>query len=168
MIAASSFSGLVDPSRDGHIRIKSVGNAASLCHRVLNPNTTAGRREPPVAWPSFFGGVSGEAIPPLERGLTLNPYDPQNFVWYNLLALAHLFAGRADEAIAAAVKARKVRPAWRPIYKTLACSYAMAGWLQEAGACVEQMRQLEEPSGAMRWDRSGCAIRIGRPNSRAC
>jgi TolB-like protein len=95
----------------------------------------------------LFRGSAREAVSSLERGLTLNPYDPQNFVWYNLLALAHLFAGRAGDALAAAVKGRKVRPAWRPIYATLACCYAALGRLQEAGASVEQMRQLEEPSG---------------------
>jgi TolB-like protein len=95
----------------------------------------------------LFRGSAREAVSPLERGLTLNPYDPQNFVWCNLLALANLFAGRADEAVAAAVKARKVRPAWRPTYETLACCYAALGRLQEAGSCIEQMRQLEEPSG---------------------
>jgi TolB-like protein len=95
----------------------------------------------------LFRGSAREAVSSLERGLTLNPYDPQNFVWYDLLALAQLFAGRADEALAAAIKARKVRPAWRPIYETLACCYAALGRLQEARPCVEQMRQLEEPSG---------------------
>lgn len=95
----------------------------------------------------LFRGSAHEAVPSLERGLTLNPYDPQNFVWYNLLALAQLFAGRADEALAAAIKARKVRPAWRLTYETLACCYAVLGRLQEAGSCIEQMRQLEKPSG---------------------
>jgi tetratricopeptide (TPR) repeat protein len=95
----------------------------------------------------LFRGSAYEAISPLERGLTLNPYDPKNFVWYNLVALAHLFTGRADEALAAAIKSRKVRPAWRPIYETLACCYAELGRLQEAGPCVEQMRKLDKPSG---------------------
>jgi TolB-like protein len=95
----------------------------------------------------LFRGSAREAVLSLERGLMLNPYDPQNFVWYNLLALAQLFSGRADEALAVAIKARKVRPAWRPTYETLACCYAVLGRLQEAGSCIEQMRQLEKPSG---------------------
>jgi TolB-like protein len=95
----------------------------------------------------LFRGSAADAISPLQRGLTLNPYDPQNFVWYNLLALAHLFAGRADEALAAAIRARKVRPAWRPTHETLACCYAALDRPQEAGWCIEQMHQLEEPSG---------------------
>jgi TolB-like protein/Tfp pilus assembly protein PilF len=96
---------------------------------------------------TLFRGDARAAISPLERGLTLNPYDPQNFVWYNLLALAHLFADHADKALAAAIKALKIRPAWRPIYKTLACCYVALGRPQEAGPYIEQMRQLEEPSG---------------------
>jgi tetratricopeptide (TPR) repeat protein len=95
----------------------------------------------------LYRGGPGEAIPPLERGLTLNPYDPQNFVWHNLLALAYLFAGRADQALAAAVKGRKVRPAWRPVYVTLACCYAALGRLQEAGPSIDQLRHLEDPLG---------------------
>ena len=95
----------------------------------------------------LFRGSAGEAVSPIECGLTLNPYDPQNFVWYNLLALANLFAGRADDALAAAVKARKIRPAWRPVYETLACCHAALGRLQEAARCIEQMRQLEELMG---------------------
>jgi len=95
----------------------------------------------------LFRGSAGEAIAPFERGLTLNPYDPQNFVWCNLLALAHLFADQGDKALAAAVKARKIRPTWRPLYGTLACCYAALDRLQEAEQCLEQMRQLENPSG---------------------
>jgi pentatricopeptide repeat protein len=95
----------------------------------------------------LFRGSAREAVSPFERGLTLNPYDPQNFVWYNLLALAHLFAGQADQALAAAIKARKIRPAWRPIYGTLVCCYAALDRPQDAEACIKQMRLLEEPSG---------------------
>ncbi|WP_298370517.1 winged helix-turn-helix domain-containing protein [uncultured Bradyrhizobium sp.] len=94
----------------------------------------------------LFRGSAGEAASSLERGLTLNPHDPQNFVWCNLLALASLFAGKAEDALGAAVKARKLRPAWRPIFETLACCYAALGRLQEAGLCIDQMRQLEELS----------------------
>lgn len=94
----------------------------------------------------LFRGSAGEASSSLERGLTLNPHDPQNFVWYNLLALASLFAGSPEDALGAAVKARKVRPAWRPIFETLACCYTALGRLHEAGLCIDQMRRLEGPS----------------------
>jgi hypothetical protein len=76
-----------------------------------------------------------------------------------LLALAHLFANGQDNALAAAVKARKIRPAWRPTFETLGCCYAALDRLQEARACMEQMRQLEEPSG----DALG-PLRLRNPN----
>lgn len=90
----------------------------------------------------LFRGHAHEALAPFERGLTLNPYDPQNFIWYNLCALAYLFADRPEDGILAAMKGRKIRPAWRPIYETLACCYAALGRAQDALLSVEQLRQL--------------------------
>lgn len=94
----------------------------------------------------FRGNASG-AIAPLEHGLMLNANDPQNFVWLNFLALAHLFAGDGTNALAAAVKAQKVRPAWRPVQETLACCYAAAGRLAEARSSRALMSEMENASG---------------------
>jgi len=44
----------------------------------------------------LFPGASGQAVEALEHGLRLNPYDPQNFVWHNLLGLANFFEGRLE------------------------------------------------------------------------
>ncbi|WP_429806455.1 winged helix-turn-helix domain-containing tetratricopeptide repeat protein [Ensifer sp. B1-9] len=94
----------------------------------------------------FRGSASG-AIAPLEHGLMLNANDPQNFVWLNFLALAHLFAGDGTNALAAAVRAQKVRPAWRPVHETLACCYAAAGRLAEARSSCALMSEMENASG---------------------
>ena len=95
----------------------------------------------------LFRGNAAEAISPLEHGLTLNPNDPQNFVWLNLLSLAHLFAGAPENALAVAIKGRKIRPAWRPIYETITCCYSALGQHQEASDCSAEMARLEKPSG---------------------
>ncbi|MER8767456.1 winged helix-turn-helix domain-containing protein [Mesorhizobium sp. M0960] len=95
----------------------------------------------------LFRGSASEAIAPLEHGLMLNRYDPQNFVWFNVLALAYLFAGQANEGLVAAIEARKVGPTWRPTYETLACCYVSLGRLPEARSCVELMREMENPTG---------------------
>ena len=95
----------------------------------------------------LFRGSAPKAIPPLERGVTLSPYDPQNFAWYNLLALAHLFSGHPEPALTAAIKARKVRPAWRPTIETLTCCHASLGHAEEARAGAMQLRKLEKPPG---------------------
>ena len=55
----------------------------------------------------LFRGNAHDAIGAFEHGLMLYPYDPQNFVWHNLLALAYLFADRAEDGLAAAVKGRR-------------------------------------------------------------
>jgi tetratricopeptide (TPR) repeat protein len=60
----------------------------------------------------LYSGDTAGAIPSPQHGLRLSPYDPQNFVWYRELALAHLFAGEPQLAIEAVTKALKVRPDW--------------------------------------------------------
>jgi len=90
----------------------------------------------------LFRGNAPGAITPFEHGLSLNPYDPQNFVWYNLRALAYLFADRPEIGLVAATKGRRIRPAWRPVHETLACCYSALGRAQDAVPCIVQMRQL--------------------------
>lgn len=94
----------------------------------------------------LFRGNASEAITPLEHGLMLNPYDPQNFVWLNLLALAYLFAGKAEEALATGIKAQKIHPSWQPIHETLACAYVSLSRLEDARSCVDQLRDFQRPS----------------------
>ena len=95
----------------------------------------------------LFRGSASEAVSPLKHGLTLNPYDPQNFVWLNLLALAYLFTGQASDALSAAIKARKIRPLWRPIHETLVCCYVSLRKLPEARSSLQEMREMENPPG---------------------
>ena len=95
----------------------------------------------------LFRGDARDASASLERGLTLNAYDPQNFVWYDLLALAHLFANNAEAALAAAVRAQKIRPTWQPTLETLACCYAALGRGEDARRCIEEASRSEKPAG---------------------
>ncbi|HSN20188.1 MAG TPA: FlgO family outer membrane protein [Usitatibacter sp.] len=91
----------------------------------------------------LFSGDAAGAVRPLERGLRLNPYDPQNFVWYDCLALAHLFAGQPSDAREDALNALKVRPSWRPTLEIVACCQAKLGDVGSARASVEQLSRLE-------------------------
>jgi tetratricopeptide (TPR) repeat protein len=65
----------------------------------------------------LFSGRAAEAIIPLEYGLRLSPNDPQNFVWFNVLALARLFSGRPEAGLEAAARALQVRPGG-PVWKS--------------------------------------------------
>jgi tetratricopeptide (TPR) repeat protein len=112
---------------------------------ALNPSFALGHLV--LGMSRLFDGRAIEAIAPLEHGLSLNPNDPQNFAWYNLLALAQLFSGDANKAISSANEALKVRPDWRPTYETLAACHAAAGTVDEARRAILRMNELERPDG---------------------
>lgn len=95
----------------------------------------------------LFCGHTAEAIPALEHGLRLNPHDPQNFVWFDLLAWAKLFEGKTEDALLSATKAMKLRPDWRPAMEALASCHAALGRLDEGRRCIDQMRTLAMPAG---------------------
>jgi pentatricopeptide repeat protein len=90
----------------------------------------------------LFSGRAPEAIAPLEYGLRLSPYDPQNFVWFNVLALARLFSGRAEAGLEAAARALQVRPNWWTSLEVLICCYAVLGKWDEARRCARQMDSM--------------------------
>ena len=95
----------------------------------------------------LFSGHASEAIVPLEYGLRLSPYDPQNFVWFNLLALARLFSGRTEAGLEAAARALQVRPNWWTSLEVLVCCYAALGKLDEARRVARQMATVTRQPG---------------------
>ena len=95
----------------------------------------------------LFRGSGAEAIHSLRRGLTLNVHDPQNFVWYDLLALAHLIAADATSALDAATRSRKIRPSWRPTYEILAVCWAELGRDDRVKEFVQAISSLDVPLG---------------------
>lgn len=95
----------------------------------------------------LFSGRALEAIAPLKQGLRLSPYDPQNFVWLNVLALAHLFAGQQEGALDAAVRAQQVRPNWWTTLEVLICCYVALGSWDEARECARQLEVVARQPG---------------------
>ena len=97
----------------------------------------------------LFSGRAPEAIAPLEYGVRLSPYDPQNFVWFNVLALARLFSGRAEAGLEAAARALQVRPNWCTSLEVLVCCYGALEKWDEARRCAQQMDSVPGPFGAV-------------------
>ena len=95
----------------------------------------------------LFSGRASEAIAPLEYGLPLSPYDPQNFVWFNILALARLFSGRAEAGLEAAARALQVRPNWWTSLEVLVCCYAALEKWDEARRFAQQMATVVRQPG---------------------
>ncbi|MBT2326022.1 winged helix-turn-helix domain-containing protein [Variovorax paradoxus] len=95
---------------------------------------------------ALYSGDAALAVRSLERGLRLNRYDPQNFVWYNVLALAFLFNGKAEDALQCAVAALKIRPAWRPAMRTAAAANASLGRAEMAARWLRQWSDVAATS----------------------
>jgi tetratricopeptide (TPR) repeat protein len=95
----------------------------------------------------LFSGRAAEAAAPLEQGLRLSPYDPQSFVWFNLLALARLFSAQPQAGLDAAVRAQQVRPNWGTTLEVLVCCYAALERWDEARDCMRQLRTSAKSDG---------------------
>lgn len=94
---------------------------------------------------ALFSGQVADAARSLEHGLKLNRFDPQNFVWYTLLALALLFDGQPESALEHAVAALKVRPTWCPALRIAAAASAASGRSASAAGWVRLWSQV--PAG---------------------
>jgi TolB-like protein len=90
----------------------------------------------------LYAGTAAEAVGPLARGLRLNAYDPQNFVWYNTLAWACLFSGDAPRALECSRRAQEIRPDWPAAVESAACALAVLGRLGEARGCVQRLARV--------------------------
>ena len=98
----------------------------------------------------LYSGRAHEAKGSLQHGLRLNSYDPHNFVWFDLLALAHLFTGETEHALQAATKALKIRPALHLTLETMALCCAAVDRMGDARHCFEAMYRLSsQPSSIL-------------------
>jgi TolB-like protein len=95
----------------------------------------------------LHSGDAAGAIAPLARGLQLNPFDPQNFVWYNTLAYAHLFARDAHAALQYAARAQEVRPDWPPAVVTEICCHVELGQIDLARESHRRLLAMSAATG---------------------
>lgn len=95
----------------------------------------------------LFAGRASEATIPLEYGIRLSPYDPQNFTWFNMLALARLFSGRPEAALESAARGLQVRPNWWTSLEVIVCCYASLEKWDEARRYVQMMGTITKPTG---------------------
>lgn len=128
----SCFAGLPEQAKRAAERSIEISPTFALGHAVLG-------------FAHLLAGQATQAAASLENCLRLNPNDPQNFVWFNLLAFAEYFSNRIEEAIVAASRSVKVRPNWRPAYEILALCQVSLGQPQDAARSIRQMEALEKP-----------------------
>lgn len=133
-------------ARGGHALANFVGDldaAVALIDRALalNQNFAA-------AWflSSFVRIMRGEydvAISQLAHSMRLSPLDPEMYRIQGGAALAHLCAGRYDEAAAWAQRALRGLPSFLIVFCILAASRALAGRNDEAQHAMQGVRRLD-------------------------
>ena len=87
----------------------------------------------------LFAGRAALAMEPFEQGLRLNPYDPQGFIWQQLVAFALFLKGDIEEAARRAADAAAMRPESVSGQVILACSLARLRRRNEAGQAIVAM-----------------------------
>ena len=133
-------------ARGGHALANFVGDLESGIALIdkallLNPNLAAAR---------FLGGfvqiMRGEpddAIKRLAHAMRLSPLDSEMYRMQCGTALAHLFAGRFDEAAPWAEKALRDLPSFLIAVCIVAASHALAGRMEEAQRSMRNLRRLD-------------------------
>ncbi|MET1026334.1 MAG: winged helix-turn-helix domain-containing tetratricopeptide repeat protein [Dongiaceae bacterium] len=154
-------------ARGGHALAhltEDLDGGAALLERakMLNPNLAA-------AW--FLGGFvqvwrgdSDGAIAHFARAMRLSPLDPEMYRMQAGTAVAHLFAGRFDEASSWAGKAFRDLPSFLMVVAIIAASHALAGRSDEARQAMEHLRRLDP---TLRTSNLGDWLPIRRPQDHA-
>ncbi|WP_410824356.1 winged helix-turn-helix domain-containing tetratricopeptide repeat protein [Methylobacterium oryzisoli] len=133
-------------ARGGHALAHLIGDIDSgiaLIDRalLLNPNLAA-------AW--FLGaflrvwrGEPDDAIERFSHAVRLSPLDPEMYRMQAGIAMAHLLAGRADEASIWAERARRELPSFLMAVAVSAAAHAIAGRSGEAQRAMSRLRALD-------------------------
>jgi tetratricopeptide (TPR) repeat protein len=94
-------------------------------------------------WVCLFLGKLDLAIERFLQAMRLSPLDPLMFSLEAGIALAHLLAGRYEEATSWAEKSLRDLPDHHASLRILAASHALAGRLLEAKEAMGRMRELD-------------------------
>ncbi len=121
--------------------------AISAARRAINISPSFALGHLVLGMALLFSGRAAEAITPLEYGLRLSPNDPQNFVWFNVLALARLFSGRPEAGLEAAARALQVRPNWWTSLEVIICCYAALARWDEARRYARDLTRVAKQPG---------------------
>jgi adenylate cyclase len=90
----------------------------------------------------IFGGDPEDAIPHLDRAMSLNPLDPGFFMYLTCAGIAHLVSGRAERALELAKQSVSLYPDWDTTYWVLVPANAAVGRIEEARAALAQFLPL--------------------------
>jgi len=133
-------------ARAGHALALLVGDldsGAAFIDRALALDPNLARAWYASGWVRVYRGEPEVAIEHQARAMRLSPLDPTLYHMQVGTALAHLLAGRFDEASSWAEKAFLEEPNYHPAAIVMAASNALAGRAQEACQAMERLRQID-------------------------
>ena len=114
----------------------------------LNPNFAAAYGY--LGWAVVFDGRHEEATEYFQQAFRMSPHDPLIAFFYAGMCAAHYFARRFDEAVEWGRKSIQQRPGFIPGHRILCASLAQAGRIEELGAAMARVRELQ-PNISMAW-----------------
>jgi TolB-like protein/cytochrome c-type biogenesis protein CcmH/NrfG len=123
----------------------SANTAALAAQSAINLNSSFALGHLVLGMARLFDGEAERAITALRHGLKLNPSDPQNVVWLNLLAYAQLLADQPNEALDSANRALALRPRFGSTLEALACCAVVLGRPDDAAEWMRRMREADDP-----------------------
>ena len=141
--------------------VHALDDGAAAIERALELNPNHAWTLHSSGWTKAFLGESDAAIEQLSRAIRLSPLDPHIFRAHGALALAHLLAGRYDEAIKWAEVSLRQRPNYIAAMRELAAANALAGRLPEAQKVMAQVREV---TPAMRVSKVKTWLPLRRPD----
>ncbi len=133
-------------ARAGHALALLVGDldsGAAFIDRALALDPNLARAWYASGWVRVYRGEPEVAIEHQARAMRLSPLDPTLYHMQVGTALAHLLAGRFDEASSWAEKAFLEEPNYHPAAIVMAAGNALAGRAQEACQAMERLRQID-------------------------
>jgi TolB-like protein/class 3 adenylate cyclase/Tfp pilus assembly protein PilF len=135
-------------SYGGHTLGYVVGDledGAAFVERALVLNSNLAAAWGASGWMKVCFGEPDTAIKHAALAMRLSPLDPRLFVWQFNTALAHLCAGRYDDAAIWGERALRDQPIYPAAMRITAASHALARRLAEAQKLVERLRQIDPP-----------------------
>jgi TolB-like protein len=145
---------------------KEVEAGAAYIDRALalNPNLAASWSA--SGWVRMYLGESASAVEHFQRAMRLSPLDPMNYLAFGGMGLALAFAGRYDEAISWATKARHEQPNWATAIRVAAMAYALSDRIVEARAAIACLREVDPALRLSNLDRVAPPVRRAEDRTR--
>jgi adenylate cyclase len=109
------------------------------CAIELNPSLTLAYQGLSVA---LTGTRPDEAVRVMEKAIRLSPRDPQMHLFLHQLAVAHLIAGRFEDAVRWEQESLRLRADQPHVYRILAAAYGWLGRTTEARAALATMLRV--------------------------